>query len=381
VNLTLAATAAFGLESMVELEVRELGYKDAAIDNGRVVFSADESGIARANLWLRCSDRVLLQAGTFPAATFDELFEGCRALPWAEWITRDGQFPVSGRSVKSRLHSVPDCQAIVKKAIVESLKSRYGLERFPETGATFHVEVSLLDDVATLTLDTSGQALHKRGYRKTQGPAPLKETLAAGMVKISRWRPGRPFLDPFCGSGTIPIEAALMGLNMAPGLGRSFAAEEWPAVPAACWASARDEAKDLAQQDRALDVAGSDRDEGAVREARRNAGLAGLGQNVRFDVRDVQDIWPGADFGCIVCNPPYGERLGDSREAAEVYEAMRGASQQFGTWSFFVITPHTSFEKVFRRRADRRRRLYNGNIPCTYYQFFGPLPPQRVTRA
>ncbi len=380
-NLTLVATAAFGLESMVELEVRELGYKDAAIDNGRVVFRADESAIARANLWLRCSDRVMVQVGTFPAATFDELFEGCRALPWEQWITREGQFPVSGRSVKSRLHSVPDCQAIVKKAIVENLKARYGLERFPETGASFHVEVSLLDDVATLTLDTSGQALHKRGYRKTQGPAPLKETLAAGMVKISRWRPGRPFLDPFCGSGTIPVEAALMGLNMAPGLGRSFAAEEWPVVPAPCWASAREEAKDLAQRDRALDVAGSDRDESAVREARRNAGLAGLGRNVRVQVQDVQDVWPRGDFGCIVCNPPYGERLGDSREAAEVYETMRGAFQRFHTWSFFVITPHTNFEKVFRRRADRRRRLYNGNIPCTYYQFFGPLPPQRVAGA
>ena len=380
-NLTLAATAAFGLESLVELEVRELGYKDVFIDNGRVIFKAHENGIARANLWLRCADRVLVQVGTFPAATFDELFEGCRRLPWAEWIAEDGKFPVSGRSVKSRLHSVPDCQAIVKKAIVESLKSKYGLERFPETGPMFHVEISMLDDVATLTLDTSGQALHKRGYRKAAGVAPLKETLAAGMVMISRWRPGRPFLDPFCGSGTIPVEAALMGLHMAPGLGRSFAAEEWPGIPAACWVSAREEARDLAEPGRLLDIHGSDKDETAIREARRNAEAAGLSRNIRFAALDVRDVSPGGDFGCIVCNPPYGERLGDFREAGETYEAMRVAFQRFGTWSFFVITPHTNFEKVFRQRADKRRRLYNGNISCTYYQFFGPLPPQGATPA
>jgi putative N6-adenine-specific DNA methylase len=379
VSIALAATAAFGLESLVELEVRELGFTDAYIDNGRVLFRADERGLARANLWLRCADRVLVQVGTYPASTFDELFEGCRALPWADWIPENGRFPVSGRSVKSKLHSVPDCQAIVKKAVVESLKAKHHLERFPETGPEFQIEVSLLEDIATLTLDTSGQALHKRGYRKSPGTAPLKETLAAGMVMISRWRPGRPFMDPFCGSGTIPVEAALMGLNIAPGLSRTFAAEGWPSIPAATWAAAREEARDLAQPGRSLDLRASDRDEGAIRDARRNADAAGVGSKIRFAAIDVRDIRPEGDFGCIVCNPSYGERLGDSREATEAYGAMRAAFRRFGTWSFFVITPQRNFERVFGRSADKRRRLFNGNILCTYYQFFGPLPPQRAT--
>jgi putative N6-adenine-specific DNA methylase len=379
VNITLVATAAFGLESLVLLEARGLGFADAFIENGRVLFRADERGLARANLWLRCADRVLAQVGAFPAVTFDELFEGCRALPWADWIPADGRFPVSGKSVKSRLHSVPDCQAIVKKAVVESLRSRHHLERFPETGPEFAIEVSLLEDVASLTLDTSGQALHKRGYRKAPGAAPLKETLAAGMVMLSRWRPGRPFLDPFCGSGTIPVEAALMGLNIAPGLSRTFAAEGWPVIPAAAWRAAREEARDLAQTGRPLDIRGSDRDEDAVSDARRNAEGAGIGSRIRFGVTDVRDIKPEGDFGCIVCNPPYGERLGDSREATEALNAMRASLRRFGSWSIFVITPQHNLEKILGRSADRRRRLYNGNIPCTFYQFFGPLPPQRAT--
>lgn len=376
-NLRLIATAAFGVEAVVERELHELGYTDTAVENGKVTFSTDESGICRANLWLRCADRVLVQMGVFCATTFDELFEQCKALPWADWISRDGRFPVTGRSVKSRLHSVPDCQAIVKKAIVESLKSRYHLEQFPETGALYPVNVSIVKDKATITIDTTGPGLHKRGYRKRAGSAPLKETLAAAIVRLSRWHAGRPLLDPFCGSGTIPVEAALIGCNMAPGATRSFAAETWPVIPTNAWRAAREEAADLARLGEIIDVAGSDIDGRVIELAREHARLARVGDKIRFERRAVKDIKPSGDYGCIICNPPYGERLGSPRAVEQVYREMRLAFLPLDTWSIFVLTAHKQFEKFFGRRADKRRRLFNGQIECTLYQFFGPLPPRR----
>ena len=378
-RLRLMATAAFGLEALVEREVMDLGYEEVLVENGKVVFSADESAVCRANIWLRCADRVLIEMGAFPAGTFDELFERCKALPWAEWIPEHGRFPVRGRSVKSQLHSVPDCQAIVKKAIVESLKGKYRLERFPETGPLFPIEVSLVKDIATLTLDTSGDGLHKRGYRKVAGAAPLKETLAAALVRLSRWQPGRPLLDPFCGSGTIPVEAALIGCNIAPGAGRTFIAESWPAIPESLWSLARQEARDMVRPGTVLDIEGSDADGDAVKVAALSATRAQVALNVRFREAAVRDIRPEGDFGCVICNPPYGERLGDPRSAEQVYRDMKTAFAPLKSWSVFVLTPHTKFERLFGRAADKRRRLYNGSIECTFYQYLGPLPPQRRT--
>jgi putative N6-adenine-specific DNA methylase len=382
-RLRLIATAAFGLEAVVERELSDLGYQDTLIENGRVFFTGDEQALCRANLWLRAADRVLLQVGSFPARTFDELFQGCRQLPWSDLLPADAGMPVRGRSVKSQLHSVPDCQAIVKKAIVESMKQRYMVERFPETGASFQIEVSLLDDVATITIDASGEALHKRGYRKEASAAPIKETLAAGMVLLSRWAPHRPFLDPFCGSGTIPIEAALIATKSAPGLRRSFASEDWPFVGAGAWKTAREEARDtestmrMAIDPRSINIEGSDIDGSAITVARQNVQLAGVADLVRLAVRPVREVHASADYGCVVTNPPYGERVGEIREAEKAYSDMRYSFSALDTWSFFVISPHASFERLFGKRVDKKRRLYNGNIACTFFQYLGPLPPRR----
>ena len=329
---------------------------------------------------MRCADRLLVQVGVFPARTFDDLFEGAKALPWPEWLPQDAEFPVTGRSVKSLLHSVPDCQAIVKKAIVESMKQSYGLERFPETGSLFPIHISLVDDIATVTLDTSGAGLHKRGYRQAVGIAPLKETLAAGMLYLTRWSPGRPLLDPFCGSGTIPVEAAMIGLNMAPGASRPFVAEKWPVVGDDVWRLAREEARDVVRDGTSLDISGSDIDSLAIPLAREHAHLAGVEKHLRFEVRAVKDVRLAAKYGCIICNPPYGERVGTTREAEQAYRDMRYALQALNTWSIFVLTANRQFEKLYGRSADKRRRLYNGPIECTFYQFFGPLPPLRDAR-
>jgi putative N6-adenine-specific DNA methylase len=325
---------------------------------------------------------VLLQVGSFPARTFDELFTGCRDLPWADIMPSDASMPVRGRSVKSQLHSVPDCQAIVKKAIIEAMTSRYPMERFPETGALYPIEVSLLSDVATITIDTSGEALHKRGYRKDSAAAPIKETLAAGMVLLSRWAPHRPFLDPFCGSGTIPIEAALIATKSAPGLQRSFACENWQLAGQQVWKEAREEARSVQSAARqTLDpkitsIEGSDIDGHAITVARQNAQLAGLSDLLRFSVRPVRDVKPVAKYGCVVTNPPYGERVGEVREAEKAYADMRFSLGVLDTWSFFVISPHLSFERIFGKRVGKKRRLYNGNIACTFFQYLGPLPPR-----
>ncbi|NPV71325.1 MAG: class I SAM-dependent RNA methyltransferase [Firmicutes bacterium] len=378
-KVQLIATAAFGLEAVVARELSSLGYTDLETLNGRVAFSSDLSGICRANLWLRSADRVVLKVGEFEARSFDELFEKTRVLNWADWIPEDGRFPVEGRSVRSTLHSVPDCQAIVKKAIVESMKRRYRRSWFDETGPVYAVEVALLKDVATLTIDTSGAGLHKRGYREVAGGAPLKETLAAALVLLSGWRPGRFLLDPMCGSGTIPIEAALIGLNRAPGLRRAFAAESWRTLPRNLWIEARSEARDLERRDGRLEVYGSDADPGIVGLARENAGLAGLGSVIRFTNARVEDLKVAAEYGCVICNPPYGERLGELREAESLYRSMGRVFSSIPTWSLYILSPHPRFERIFGRLADKKRKLYNGRIECHYYQFFGPRPPRTAS--
>lgn len=375
-KVELIATATFGLEAVVAQEVRALGYEDVKVDNGKVTFTADISAIPRANLWLRTADRVRLKMGEFQATTFDELFEKTKALPWSDWLPENAAFPVEGKSVKSTLFSVPDCQAIVKKAVVESLKKTYKRDWFEEQGPMYKIEVALLKDVATLTIDTSGPGLHKRGYRGLIGAAPLKETMAAAMILLSRWKPDRILMDPFCGSGTIPIEAALIGQNIAPGMNREFVSESWPTIPKTVWREARAETHDLARYDQKLEIIGTDIDDEILRVARRNAAEAGVEDQIHFQRMDVRDVRTKRKYGYLICNPPYGERLGDWKQISRLYRDMGEVFSALDTWSFYVLTSDEQFEKHFGRTASKKRKLYNGNIKVDYYQFFGPKPPR-----
>lgn len=377
-KIELIATSSFGLEAIVAREVRNLGYEDVQVENARVTFTAGPEAICRANLWLRSADRVLVKMGEFKATTFTELFDQTRALPWADWLPVNANFPVQGKSIKSQLFSVPDCQAIVKKAVVESLKDRYHKNWFEETGPRYNIEVALLKDMATLTLDTSGTGLHKRGYRKLSSAAPLKETLAAAMIDLSRWHPDRLFIDPFCGSGTIPIEAAMIALNQAPGLKREFAAEHWPLIPAKLWREARAEANDLIKRDLNLKIRGSDINAEVLSLARYHARQAGVEGRIHFQQMPVDQVQTKDKYGFMVCNPPYGQRLEDLPAVERLYRDMGAIfKRNFETWSFYVLTQHKDFEHLLGRRADKKRKLYNGRIECQYYQFFGPKPPRR----
>lgn len=375
--IELIATATFGLEAVVAREVRDLGYDEVTVDNGKVTFKADESAICRANLWLRSADRVLVKMGEFPATSFEELFEKTKALPWPDWIPEDANFPVEGKSIRSKLFSVPDCQAIVKKAVVESMKRRYRRQWFEETGPRYTIEVALLKDVATLTIDTSGAGLHKRGYRKLASAAPLKETLAAAMISLAHWFPDRLLIDPFCGSGTIPIEAALIGLNRAPGLKREFASEQWPVIPARLWQAARQEAEDLVRPQPALQIRGTDVDKEVLSLARYHARQAGVDGHIHWQQLPVAELRTQQKYGYIICNPPYGQRLEELPAVERLYQEMGRVFKALDTWSFYVLTAHHNFEKLFGRRSDKKRKLYNGRIECNYYQFLGPKPPRR----
>lgn len=374
----LIAATTFGLEAVVSRELKQLGYEQQTTEDGKVTFVADAAAIARTNLWLRSAERVLVQVGQFEAFDFGELFDRTNALPWEEWLPENAYFPVRGRSVRSRLHSTPDCQAIVKKAIVERLKQRSRKVWFPENGPTFTIEVSLLKDRATLTIDTTGPGLHKRGYRKLVGEAPLKETLAAAMIQLSFWNSGRMLLDPFCGSGTIPIEAALLGRQIAPGLHRTFAAEEWPAVPREVWLQVREEARAAASSMLDAPIIGSDIDAQAIKLAQHHAMLANVAEDIRFEHRDFARVSSDElqPYGCLIANPPYGERLGELADAEALYQRLGTFCQRLDTWSIYVLTSHKEFERLFGRRSERRRKLFNGRIECTYYQFPGPRPPR-----
>ncbi len=375
-KIELIATAAFGLEAVVARELRQLGYEEAVVENGKVTFTSDEPAICRTNLWLRTADRVLLKVGEFKATSFEELFEQTKALPWPDWLPEDANFPVEGKSINSQLHSVPDCQAIVKKAVVEKLKQKYKRSWFEEKGPRYTIEVALLKDTATLTIDTSGAGLHKRGYRKLAARAPLKETLAAAMVLLSRWNPDRVLIDPFCGSGTIPIEAALIGLNIAPGLYRDFAAGNWPNLPQMWWQQAREEAESLIENERTLRIIGTDSDDEVLSLARYHARQAKVEGQIHFQRQPLAQMRSQAKYGYVIGNPPYGERLGELREAEALYKEMRQVFGALDTWSFYIITSHPRFEQLFGRRADKKRKLYNGRIQCNFYQFFGPKPPR-----
>lgn len=373
----LIATTTFGLEAVAARELQQLGYTVLRTVDGRVYFQGDERDIARCNLWLRSADRLLIRVGEFPAPDFDALFDRTMDLPWAELLPIDAKFPVAGRSVMSRLHAVPAVQGCVKKAIVESLKKKYQRFRFEESGAVYPIEVSLLRDVASITLDTSGDGLHKRGYRAFVGAAPLRETMAAGLIQLSYWNRERLLVDPFCGSGTIPIEAALIGRNMAPGMGRSFAAEDWRWFDRRIWKDARTEARDLRQPRLAQAVLGFDHDPAAIRLSERGAREAGVEGDVQFREQEVSDFRSNQDYGVVICNPPYGERLGDPEEVAAVYRELGRVLAPLNTWSIYVITSNRAFEHQFGRRAHRRRKLFNGKLECQFYQYPGP-PPKRA---
>lgn len=379
-KVELIATTAFGLEAVAVREIKELGYQEIAVENGKVTFTADLAAICRVNLWIRSADRVLLKMGEFKALSFEELFEQTKALSWPDWITVDAAFPVEGKSINSKLFSVSDCQAIVKKAVVEKMKQRYKKNWFDETGPRYRIEVALLKDTATLTIDTSGAGLHKRGYRKLGSDAPLKETLAAAMILLSRWYPDLILVDPFCGSGTIPIEAALIGQNIAPGLQREFDAEKWPAVSGSLWRMARDEAADKIQNHK-LRVHGFDIDGKVLELARYHARQAGLGEAVSFQVRPVADLRSRHKYGYIICNPPYGLRVGDINSVEKLYKEMGSVFRQMDTWSYYILTAHPRFEYFFMRQSDKKRKLYNGRIQCNFYQYFGPrLPGKQADR-
>lgn len=380
-RLQLVATAAFGLEAIVGRELKSLGYSDVTIEDGRVRFSGGPADVVRANLWLRTADRVLVQMAEFEAHDFGELFDRTHEIPWEEWLTERSAFPVRGRSVRSRLHSVPDCQRLVKKAIVERLRQSCDVDWFVEDGPQFQVDVSLLRDRCTITLDTTGPGLHKRGYRELTGEAPLKETLAAALVQLSYWNRERLLVDPCCGSGTILIEAAMIGRNIAPGINRSFAAERWPRIPQRLWAEARTAARDQALPKLPEKLAGYDISWKPLELARAAARGAGVFDDLHLQQRPMAELASSRQYACLIANPPYGARLGEEQQAEELYRTLGERLQPLDTWSAYVLTPHPRFEQLFGRPADRRRKLFNGRIECTYYQFQGPRPPRKLGEA
>jgi putative N6-adenine-specific DNA methylase len=362
---------------VVAQELKSLGYEDLTVENGKISFEGDEGDIARCNIQLRTADRVLIKMAEFRAIDFEELFQGTRNVAWEEMIPHAGKMHIVGKSVKSQLFSVKDCQSIVKKAVVEAMKRKHRTDWFEESGPAYKIEIAMLKDAATLTVDTSGPGLHRRGYRERAGEAPLRETLAAALVMLSRWRPERILVDPFCGSGTIAIEAALIGRNIAPGLKRSFVSEEWPSMPPEVWTRAREEAASRIR-DGSFRILASDNDPEVLKTARENAFRAGVADSIAFQKLPAEEFRSRKKYGCIVCNPPYGERLGDQREVERLYKAMGKVFSELEGWSVFVLSAHPEFQRFFGRRADKNRKIFNGDIRCYYYQYLGPLPKLRI---
>lgn len=377
-KLELIATATFGLEAVVKREIEALGYKIIRSEDAKITYMGDERAIARSNLWLRSADRVLLKMGEFKALEFEDLFQQTKAVAWEDIIPADGKFTVTGTSVKSKLHSVPACQSIVKKAIVERLGSFYCIDRFEETGAEYTVKVTILKDRVTLTIDTSGTGLHKRGYRVCDVAAPIKETLAAAMVQLSFWKAGRLLVDPCCGSGTIPIEAAMIGRNIAPGLNRKFASQEWDIIPPEIWKEERKAAFEAIDYDADIRIEASDISGRAVEAAIENAAEAGVDDCVEFKKMDMARLTAEEEGGIIITNPPYGERIGEKKQIEAIYSAYNEFYRKNPTWSLFIVTTDKEVEnKIFGRPADRRRKLYNGRLEVCYYQFHGQKPGRK----
>lgn len=385
-KLELIATATFGLEAVVKREIQNLGYTVIRTEDGRVTYQGDERAIVRSNLWLRTADRVYLRIGELDAKTFEELFQQIKGVPWEKWIPVDGAFPVVGTSVKSTLHSVPSCQSIIKKAIVSRLSDFYCVDRFEESGAEYRVRFSILKDHVTVMMDTSGSGLHKRGYRVRDVAAPMKETLAAALVQLSYWRDGamrpekyrsdppRMLVDTCCGSGTILIEAAMMARNIAPGLNRSFASMNWDWIPESLWKEERKKAFQEVDYDGELLIKGFDIDERAVEAARENAEEAGVGDDIRISKMDMKKFRAEEEHGIIITNPPYGERIGDDEKIQRIYRKLADILENRPTWSLFLITTDKKLEEALGRKADRRRKLYNGRLETQYYQFHSVKP-------
>ena len=375
-KLTLVATCMFGLEKLLGEEIDALGLTRLDTMDGRVTFEGTEADIPRANINLRCAERVFIHVGAFPATGFAELFDGVKALPWEDWIGRTDAFPVKGHSIKSGLTSLPDCQSIVKKAVVERLKERYGISWFEETGVKYQIEFFIFKDVAHLMIDTSGVALHKRGYRPEAGAAPLRETLAAALVYTARPREDILFWDPFCGSGTIAIEAAMLVSGRAPGLGRAFAGEDFANIPKALWEDARAEAQGKIRTDCHFEVYASDIDEDILDITYENALRAGVEEYLNIFQADARKIKKEDRKGTVVCNPPYGERMGEREEIERLYQQLGGSFKALYPWQIYVLTSSDRFDRLYGQRADKVKKLYNGMLPCYLYEYFKPAEAQ-----
>lgn len=375
----LTAPCHFGLEAVCKREIYDLGYEITKVEDGRVTFAADAEGICRANIFLRTAERVLLEVGRFRATTFDELFEGIKALPWENYIPKDGKFWVTkATSIKSKLFSPSDIQSIVKKAMVERMKREYDITWFPEDGASYPIRIFLMKDEVTVTIDTTGESLHKRGYRKMTSKAPISETLAAALIMLTPWHADRILVDPFCGSGTFPIEAAMMAANIAPGLNREFISEEWTnLIPRQLWYDVIEEANDMIHMDVKVDIQGYDLDGEVIKAARENAKRAGVEQLIHFQQRAAADMHHPKKYGFIISNPPYGERLEEKENLPELYRQIGEMYRGLDAWSMYLITSYEQAQQYIGRKADKNRKIYNGMLKTYFYQFLGPKPPKR----
>ena len=378
-KIELIAPCHFGLEAVLKREIIDLGYEIKEVEDGRITFYGDAEAICRANIFLRTAERVLLKVGSFKALSFDELFEKTKALSWEEFIPKDGKFWVAkAASVKSKLFSPSDIQSIMKKAIVKRLQERYHIEWFKEDGASYPIRVFLMKDIVTIGIDTSGVSLHKRGYREVAGKAPITETLAAALIMLTPWNKDRILVDPFCGSGTFPIEAAMIAANIAPGMNRSFTAEAWTnIIPKKLWYEIINEANDMINDDIQVDIQGYDVDPSVIKIARRNAREAGVEHLIHFQQRDVRELNHPKKYGFIITNPPYGERLEDKADLPALYKAFGDSYKRLDSWSAYMITSYEDTEKYFGRKADKNRKIYNGMLKTYFYQYMGPKPPRK----
>ncbi len=381
-KIELIAPCHFGLEAVLKKEIIDLGYDISKVEDGRITFIGDEEAICRVNVFSRTAERILIKAGEFHAETFDELFEGTKAIPWEDYITKEGKFWVTkAASVKSKLFSPSDIQSIMKKAMVERMRMRYHLEHFEETGDSFPIRVFLLKDMVTVGIDTTGESLHKRGYRKLTAKAPIAENLAASLIMLTPWRKDRILVDPFCGSGTIPIEAAMIAANMAPGMNRSFTSQDWEhLIQKRTWYDCIDEANELVDLTVNPDIQGYDIDEEMVSIARQNAKLAGVDKLIHFQRRGVAQLSHPKKYGFIITNPPYGERIYDKEKISDLYRVIGNRFQNLDAWSLYMITAYEGAEKDIGRKADKNRKIYNGMMKTYYYQFMGPKPPKKEKR-
>ncbi len=379
----LIAPCHFGLEAVLKREITDLGYDITSVEDGRVTFAGDEDAVARANVFLRTAERILILVGSFEARTYDKLFEGTKALPWEEYLPENARFWVKKAStVKSKLFSPSDIQSIMKKAMVERMKLRYHRERFEEDGEDYPIRVFIYKDKVTVGLDTTGDSLHKRGYRKKQGMAPIAENLAAALIMLTPWRGDRIFVDPFCGSGTFPIEAAMIAANIAPGMERDFTAQNWTnIIDKKIWYNVYDEARSLVNLDIETNIQGYDADPEIIKIARENAEVAGVADLIHFQCRPVNDLSHPKQYGFIVTNPPYGERMEEKNTLPAIYKDLGNAMKKLDTWSTYVITSYEDTERYIGKKAAKNRKIYNGMLATRFYMFPGPKPPRKGDKA